>query len=333
MLNFILIFTNFDLKLVKTIQKGVFMFKKFAEWALFCFYLSFLIQCTNPVSKNGENNRPIVVSTTGMIADVVSQVGGEQIEVIGLMGPGVDPHLYKATQRDLSLLREASMVFYNGLHLEGKMGEVLESFSREKPVFAIGDGIDKSYLISVDEQTGSMDPHIWFDVSLWASTIDIVVEKLKSHFPEHANNFQMRADAYRDSLKNLHAWVHEQVSSIPTESRIMITAHDAFSYFGKAYQMEVKGLQGISTVAEFGLKDRRDLVNLIVSQKIKSVFVETSVSSKSLEAVISDCKQRGWEVKIGGTLYSDAMGRAETPEGTYMGMVRANVRTIVAGLK
>ncbi len=309
------------------------MVKKSVKRVFFCLSICLLIQCSHPPSENDKNKKNLVVATTGMIADIVKQVGGEQIDVLGLMGPGVDPHLYKATQRDLRLLRDAKLVFYNGLHLEGKMGEVLESFSREKPVFAIGDEIDKSYLISVDEQTGSIDPHIWFDVSLWASTIDIVVEKLKSHFPEHANNFQMRADAYRDSLKNLHAWVHEQVSSIPIESRIMITAHDAFSYFGKAYEIEVKGLQGISTVAEFGLKDRQDLVNLIVSQKIKSVFVETSVSSKSLEAVISDCKQRDWEVKIGGTLFSDAMGKAGTPEGTYMGMVRSNVKTIVAGLK
>ena len=302
-------------------------------WGVLAIVISTLISCTPSSSDKDTQKLPLVVGTTGMITDMVKEIGGPLIEVRGLMGPGVDPHLYKASQRDLKWLREASIVFYNGLHLEGKMGEVLESFAREKPVFALAEGIDEAVLIQVDENSGSLDPHIWFDVSLWAKGIEVIEDKLSERFPEHSQAFQERADRYRDSLAHLHTWVQEQITSIPPESRIMITAHDAFSYFGRAYQMEVKGLQGISTVAEFGLKDRQELVNLIVDQKIKSVFVETSVSSKSLEAVVSDCKQRDWEVQIGGTLYSDAMGEAGTPEGTYLGMVRSNVNILVEGLK
>lgn len=302
-------------------------------WGIFVLALGIVGSCNSPKNSNDTRELPLVVATTGMIADMAKEIGGPHVVVRGLMGPGVDPHLYKASQRDLTLLREASLVFYNGLHLEGKMGEILESFAREKPVYAIAEGVDEKVLIQVDENARSVDPHIWFDVSLWAEGIDIVESKLSEHFPEHSLDFQAHAHAYHDSLRLLHAWVQERINTIPPESRIMITAHDAFSYFGRAYNMEVKGLQGISTVAEFGLKDRRELVDLIVSQKIKSVFVETSVSSKSLEAVVSDCKQREWNVQIGGTLFSDAMGEAGTPEGTYIGMVRANVNTLVEGLK
>ena len=309
------------------------MKRKHCGWGILVIAICTLVSCTTPSSDKDTNKPPMVVATTGMIADMVKAIGGSFIEVKGLMGPGVDPHLYKASQRDLKWLREASVVFYNGLHLEGKMGEVLESFSREKPVYALAEGIGKEALIQVDENVGSVDPHIWFDVSLWAEGIDVVESKLSEQFPEQRQTFRARAESYRDSLSLLHKWVGEQISSIPSESRIMITAHDAFSYFGRAYQMEVKGLQGISTVAEFGLKDRQELVDLIVSQQIKSVFVETSVSSKSLEAVVSDCQRRGWEVQIGGTLFSDAMGEVGTPEGTYIGMVRSNVHTLVEGLK
>ncbi|MEM9721562.1 MAG: zinc ABC transporter substrate-binding protein [Bacteroidota bacterium] len=285
-------------------------------------------------SEKGEGNTsiPLVVATTGMIADMVKNLAGDQLEVVGLMGPGVDPHLYKATQRDLSLLRKADVIFFNGLHLEGKMGEVLESFSREKPVFAFSEGIPESALIQVDEATGSFDPHLWFDVSLWAKGIPLIEEKLSQEFPSYSEVFSEYATTYQDSLEALDSWVRDQINTLPVASRIMVTAHDAFAYFGKAYQVQVRGLQGISTVAEFGLKDRKELVDLIVERKIKSVFVETSVSSKSLEAVVSDCKQRGWEVNIGGTLFSDAMGASDTPEGTYIGMVRANVNTLIQGL-
>ena len=292
----------------------------------------FLLSCDSQ-NEDTEYTQPLVVATTGMIADLVKNIGGEHLEVKGLMGPGVDPHLYKATQRDLSLLRQAEVVFFNGLHLEGKMGEVLESFSREKPVFAIAEGIPTSRLIQVDEATGSVDPHVWFDVALWSEGISLVEARLSQVFPEYASTFSQNAESYADSLEALNSWVKEQIGSLPAESRIMITAHDAFAYFGEAYGVEVRGLQGISTVAEFGLKDRKELVDLIVDRKIKSVFVETSVSSKSLEAVVADCKQRGWEVKIGGTLFSDAMGAADTPEGTYLGMVRSNVHTIIEGLE
>ncbi len=284
-------------------------------------------------SKEKGTDKPLIVTTTGMIADAVSVIADTAVEVVGLMGPGVDPHLYKATQNDLRLLRNADIIFYNGLHLEGKMAEILEKLGRQKPVYPISELIAGESLILSDHATGTYDPHIWFDVSLWQKVVSYIADKLSEHMPKQESIFRDHSSTYNDTLSKLHAWVGTEIQQIPDSQRIMITAHDAFEYFGKAYEVEVIGLQGISTVAEFGLKDVKNMVDLIVDRKLRSVFVETSVPSKSLEAVVAGCRQRGHEVSIGGTLYSDAMGEAGTPEGTYTGMVSSNVRTIVTGLK
>jgi len=284
-------------------------------------------------SEKTHSGKPLIVSTTGMIADAISVIADTTAEVVGLMGPGVDPHLYKATQNDLRLLRNADIIFYNGLHLEGKMAEILEKLGRQKPVYAVSELIPEENLILSDRATGTYDPHIWFDVSLWQYVVSYITDKLTQHMPQQESMFRNHSNAYTDTLSKLHDWVRTEIQRIPDSSRIMITAHDAFEYFGKAYEIEVIGLQGISTVAEFGLKDVKNMVDLIVERKLRSVFVETSVPSKSLEAVVAGCRQKGHEVSIGGTLYSDAMGEAGTPEGTYIGMVRSNVQTIVNGLK
>lgn len=268
-----------------------------------------------------------------MIADAVQHVAGSHAKVEALMGPGVDPHLYKATQGDLSRLKEADMIFYNGLHLEGKMGDVLEKLAKQKPVVAVGGEIDPAKLLKSAQFADAYDPHIWFDVSLWMEAVNEAEKALKEKMPDHAQDFATNAAAYRTELTNLHQWVTEQIASIPLGQRVLITAHDAFEYFGRAYQIQVKGLQGISTVSEYGLQDLSGMVTFIVDHQIKAVFVESSVPRKSLEAVIEGCQQRGHEVKIGGTLYSDAMGEAGTPEGTYVGMVKYNVNTIVENLK
>jgi len=280
-----------------------------------------------------DTEKPFIVATTGMIADAIVELVDTAAVVKELMGPGVDPHLYKATQRDLALLRQADLIFYNGLHLEGKMGEVLEKLGREKPVFAIADGVPPSRLIQVDAVAGSYDPHIWFDVSIWRGAVTYIKSQLSDTYPELDTFISLRYERYVDSLDDLHTWVQSRISTIPRDKRVMITAHDAFEYFGQAYDIEVRGLQGISTVAEFGLKDVKNLVDLIVYRKVESVFVETSVPSKSLEAVVAGCRERGHDIQIGGTLYSDAMGEPGTPEGKYVGMVKSNVNTIVEGLK
>lgn len=274
-----------------------------------------------------------IVCTTGMIGDAISRIVGDRGEVSSLMGPGVDPHLYKATQGDLKRLTQADIVFFNGLHLEGKMGQVLEKLARLKPVIALGDSLPPPKLINSTDYASAYDPHVWFDVSLWSEVIGIAGRTLSVLDTAFAKNYHENTRSFQRELGELHTFVQQEIGTIPANQRILITAHDAFEYFGEAYGIEVRGLQGISTVSEYGLKDISDLVNLITERKIKAIFVESSVPRKSLEAVVEGCAQRGHTTRIGGTLYSDAMGKAGTPEGTYPGMVRANVRTIVDALK
>ena len=274
-----------------------------------------------------------IVTTTGMIADVVKNLGKDSVTVQALMGPGVDPHLYKATQGDLGRLQAADIIFYNGLHLEGKMGEVFEKLERIKNVIPVADRVAPSSLLADPIYQEAYDPHIWFDVSLWMTTVEVVLEALIATDQENTGYYTENATLFRNQLGELDAWVRQQIATIPKEKRIMITAHDAFNYLGQAYDIEVRGLQGISTLSEFGLKDRVDLVNFIVEKGIKAVFVETSVSEKNIKAIVEGCRQKGHEVVIGGNLFSDAMGAEGTPEGTYIGMVRSNVNTIVNSLK
>lgn len=297
------------------------------------FFLGLLAACA-PAGRSPESEGKLqIVCTTGMIADAARILAGEHATVLALMGPGVDPHLYKATQGDLQRLTGADLVFYNGLHLEGKMGEVLEKLARQKPVVAVADGIAADRLLNSAAFAGTHDPHIWFDVELWSGAVAHVGATLQEQDPAHAEAYRRNTEAYLQQLQALHEEVAAQVATIPEGQRVMITAHDAFEYFGRAYRIEVRGLQGISTVSEYGLKDVADLVDFITRRRIKAVFVESSVPARSLEAVVEGCAGKGHQVVIGGTLFSDAMGAEGTPEGTYVGMVRHNVRTIVEALR
>jgi manganese/zinc/iron transport system substrate-binding protein len=275
----------------------------------------------------------VTVSTTGMIADAVGNIVGEKAEVSALMGAGVDPHLYKVTQGDLEKLQNADIIFYNGLHLEGKMSEVLEKLSRKKKVIPVSNGITAGQLRLLDEKGKISDPHIWFDVTLWKQAVLFASREIQKLDTLNKTIYQTNTTAFVAKLDSLDTWVRGEINTIPEQSRLLITAHDAFGYFGEAYHIEVKGLQGISTVSDYGLNDVTTLVNLIVERKIKAIFIETSVSDKSIKAVVEGCRAKGHEVKIGGALYSDAMGETGTPEGTYIGMVKANVNTIVKALK
>ncbi|GAA0190409.1 manganese ABC transporter substrate-binding protein/adhesin MntA [Fulvivirga kasyanovii] len=295
--------------------------------------LVLLAGCGQVAKENSENGRLNIVTTTGMIGDAVTNIVGDSANVTALMGPGVDPHLYKATQGDLQKLTNADLIFYNGLHLEGKMGEVLEKLGKLKPVVPVAQNIEDSKLRKVPEFNNNYDPHIWFDVSLWIEAVKQIDNTLQEQDKDHAAYYHNNALEYIKQLEELDVWVREQIATIPEEQRILITAHDAFGYFGDAYGIEVKGLQGISTLSEYGLRDVSELAKYIVDHKIKAVFVETSVSQKSINAVVQGAQERGFEVTIGGNLFSDAMGEAGTPEGTYVGMVRANVNTIVEALR
>ncbi len=273
-----------------------------------------------------------VVTTIGMITDIVENVGGDRVEVIGLMGPGVDPHLYKASAGDVQKLNSARLIFYNGLHLESKMADILAKMSGNTKTVAVTDAVDRSLLLTPPEFEGQYDPHLWFDVKLWMNAVGRVRDALSEFDPDNTSAYQSNAQRYFVELAGLHAYVEAQANRVPTEQRVLVTAHDAFNYFGKAYGFEVRGLQGISTATEAGIADVQALATFIAERRIPAIFVESSVSPRSLEAVKAAVKSKGFNVEIGGELFSDAMGNEGTPEGTYIGMVRHNIDTIVKAL-
>lgn len=295
-----------------------------------------LSACSTP---GGESQLPIaertinVVTTTGMIADITKNVGGDRVQVTALMGPGVDPHLYKASEGDVIRLQDADVIFYNGLHLEAQMGDVLERLNGFGiKTVAVTDQIDRSLLQSPPEFQGNYDPHVWFDVTLWMKAVEQIRDTLMELDPPSASKYEANAETYLAELEGLHQYVLEQANTVPAEQRILITAHDAFNYFGRAYGFEVRGLQGISTEAQAGTGDVQALAAFIVEKQIPAVFVESSVPQRNVEAVQAAVRAQGFEVKIGGSLFSDAMGSEGTPEGTYVGMVRHNIDTIVTAL-
>jgi manganese/zinc/iron transport system substrate-binding protein len=272
-----------------------------------------------------------VVCTTGMVADLVKNIGGPHVEVATLMGAGVDPHLYNATPADVTAMNRADVIFYSGLHLEGKLAELLERMSQRKTTVAVAEVIPPDR-IRRDEH-GAPDPHVWFDVELWSLASGAVKDALIEFDPQHADEYRQGAEEYQSTLAELDAAVAEDLKTIPAERRVLVTAHDAFHYFGDAYGVEVRAIQGISTDSEAGVRQIKELVDFLALHKIKAVFVETSVSDQNIRSLLEGCQARGHEVVIGGTLFSDAMGDDGTPEGTYQGMVRANVKTIVNALK
>ncbi|WP_397376200.1 metal ABC transporter solute-binding protein, Zn/Mn family [Paenibacillus sp. sptzw28] len=300
----------------------------------FIGFAAFISACGSSEPTPSDSDGKIKITTTiGMIADMVKQVGGEHVEVTGLMKAGVDPHLYKASQGDIEKLDNAEIIFYNGLHLEGKMVEIFENMAKKKTVIAVSDKIDRSTLRSGAEMETEYDPHIWFDVRHWMTATESVRDTLVEKDPENADDYRNNAENYLKQLRLLHDEVAEKIKSIPEASRVLVTAHDAFGYFGDAYGIKVMGLQGISTASEAGTKDVTDLRDYLVENKIKAVFIESSVPRKAIDAVIQGAKAKGHEMNIGGELFSDAMGEEGTPEGTYIGMVRHNVEIIVGALK
>ncbi|MEI2283614.1 metal ABC transporter solute-binding protein, Zn/Mn family [Paenibacillus polysaccharolyticus] len=292
-----------------------------------------LTACSSTSGVDGTG-KVQVTATTGMIADVAREVGGAYVEVTGLMGPGVDPHLYKASQGDIRKLEQAKVIFYNGLHLEGKMTSILEKMSKSKQVTAVAENIPVEELHSGQATGGTeYDPHVWFNVKHWMRATEAVRDTLMEADPDHAEQYKTQAATYLEKLQALDTEVREKIGQIPEESRVLVTAHDAFGYFGQAYGIKVMGLQGISTAAEYGAKDVSELRDFLVENQIKAVFIESSVPAKAMEAIIAGAAEKGHTVKIGGELFSDAMGAEGTVEDTYIGMVRHNVETIAAALK
>lgn len=293
----------------------------------------FLAGCQKADQKN-ESDTLNIVATTTMLADLSKTIGGEHVNVNGLMGPGIDPHLYQASAGDVTLMQNADVVVYNGLHLEGKMGEIFESLSdRGSKVIRIEDGLPKDKLLSWEDDSSVHDPHIWFDVSLWKSAAITVADQLSEADPDHSADYKKNLEAYTSELESLDTYIKDRVKEIPEEQRVLITAHDAFQYFGKAYGLEVRGLQGISTDAEAGTADVSSLADFITERKIKAIFVESSVPPKTIEALQAAVKSKGFDVTIGGELYSDSLGGVDSGAETYLLTVKANVDTIVGALK
>ncbi|PJF48468.1 MAG: manganese transporter [Candidatus Thermofonsia Clade 3 bacterium] len=280
-------------------------------------------------------SRPVrVATTTGMVADVVKNIGAGRVEVVSLMGPGVDPHLYKPSSGDVLKLDRADVIFYNGLHLEGRMAELFEKMTRAgKPAFAVTGGIDPTQLRALAGSPGHYDPHVWFDVRLWQDAARFVAQVLSDLDPASRELYEHNAELYLEQLDELQAYAEQRIALIPPGSRVLITSHDAFGYFGRRYGFEVRGLQGVSTAAEAGARDVQELAALIADRKIKAIFVESSVPPDAIEAVQAAVRARGWDVVIGGELFSDALGADGTLEGTYIGMFKHNVDTIVGALR
>ena len=307
---------------------------KKATFLLLGFILAFLSACSSTTDQGGDlSQRPIrAVATTGMVADVVKNVGRDRVQVTGLMGPGVDPHLYKPSERSVIALADADVIFYNGLHLEAGMAKVFERMDGAVQTVATTDGIDRAQLTSPPEFKGNYDPHVWFDVQLWMDTVNTVRDALIEMDPQNAQSYRDNAAAYLVELDGLDQYIHSQAEKIPEAQRVLITAHDAFNYFGRAYGFEVRGLQGISTASEAGTADVQALADFIVERSIPAIFVESSVPTRTIEAVQAAVRAQGAEVQIGGQLFSDAMGSTGTPEGSYIGMVRHNIDTLVKAL-
>ncbi|MDC1365063.1 zinc ABC transporter substrate-binding protein [Algibacter sp.] len=288
-----------------------------------------ILSCKKEKQANGKLN---IVTTTTMITDLVKNVGGEQINLQGLMGSGVDPHLYKASEGDVTKLSDADIIFYNGLHLEGKLVEVFEKMKNIKTI-AVADALDESTLIGSEYFASNYDPHIWFDLDYWKLATQFVVKTLSEAIPNQKTTFEANGKTYIEKLNTLQTKLKTTISILSKEQRILVTAHDAFNYFGKAFDFEVVGLQGLSTATEAGVQDVQKLAAFIIENNVKSVFVESSVPKRTIEALQAAVKSKNHEVTIGGTLYSDALGNADSKEGTYIGMFEHNVNTIVNALK
>lgn len=289
---------------------------------------------TEAVAVVVDPDKPIAVTTTiGMVGDLVRTVGGDRVSVTQIMGAGVDPHLYKATRDDVLTLMNADVIFYSGLMLEGKMIDTLMKLASRKPVIGVTEAIDQASLLEPPEFAGHYDPHVWMDVASWSKCVSVIADELSAIDPPSAVVYQERATMLQAELTKLDEYGKRVMATIPQDSRVLVTSHDAFNYFGRAYGLEVLGVQGISTESEAGLQRINELVDLLVDKKVKSVFVESSVPRKNIDSLVEGARSRGHEVNVGDReLFSDAMGKPGTYEGTYIGMLDHNITIVARGL-
>ena len=298
--------------------------------SIICLFVILLFACKNQTKPSGKLK---VVVTTSMLTDLVKNIGADLIEIEGLMGPGVDPHLYKASEGDVSKLFNADVIFYNGLHLEGKLVAVFEKMDTQKTTVALGEFLAKEGLIGSDYFASNYDPHVWFNIQYFKEFSDKVTSVLSEKDPKNAASFTANNLAFQQKLDLLHTAVVNTIATLAPEKRILVTAHDAFNYFGKAYGFKVVGLQGLSTATEAGVQDVQKLSEYIIANKVKAIFIESSVPRRTIEALQEAVLSKGHQVSIGGSLYSDALGDGGSVEGTYVGMFLYNVKTIVNALQ
>ncbi|WP_400244054.1 metal ABC transporter solute-binding protein, Zn/Mn family [Niallia sp. JL1B1071] len=290
----------------------------------------FLTGCSAESTGSKEDGKLTIVTTIAQIAEPMSVIGGDKVEVKSLMGPGVDPHLYTATQGDIQKMEDADIIFYSGLHLEANMVKVFAEIGKTRPVLAIGEVNPEEKLLKDEE--GAIDPHIWFDIDLWKESLDAATSELKKALPDDSDYFEKNKQAYFKKLDTLKEEAKAQLETLPSDKRVLVTAHDAFGYFGRMLDIEVVGLQGLSTEAEIGLSDIEETIQLLVEHQVPAVFIESSINPASINAVIEGGKKEGLDIELGGELFSDAMGDADSKEGTYIGMYEHNVSTIYQAL-
>ena len=313
------------------------MTKKFGKLLYFILIILVLSACTSVegsklINDQDEDNHSIkVVTTIAQIGEPLSVIGGDFIEVETLMGPSIDPHLYSPTQSDMAKLADAEIIFYNGLNLEANMIDAFESIGQTRPVLAVGEQIPKRDLLEDEDEEGIPDPHIWFDLDLWEQALEAAVEELKNYAPEHAVYFETSKQRYFEKLGAVKEDA-KKLADIPKDKRVLVTAHDAFNYFGRMHDIEVIGLQGLSTDSEVSIADINRTIDIIKENQVPAIFVESSISPDSIEAVLEGANSAGIDLSLGGELYSDAMGQAGTEEGTYIGMYKYNVETIYKAL-
>lgn len=303
---------------------------RFTKFFIFLSLFAMALSACAPQTQ--DPGKLQVVTTIGQIADAAKIIGGDLIQVTPLMGPGVDPHLYVASEGDVTTLQNADVIFYNGLFLEAQMDDILEQISEYKTVVPVAESIPADRLLASPIYPDEHDPHVWFDVQLWQYAVGAVRDTLMAADPDNAATFEANATAYLAELDSLDAYVRSQAERLSAEERVLITAHDAFNYFGRAYGFEVMGLQGISTQSEASTSDVQELASIIVERQVPAVFIESSVPVRTVEALQEAVRAQGHEVAIGGQLFSDAMGDPSKAEGTYLGMVRHNIDTIVGAL-
>ncbi|TWT35521.1 Periplasmic zinc-binding protein TroA precursor [Posidoniimonas corsicana] len=313
-------------------------YPRWFDWIAVSLVFFVAVGCTNS-EPEPDDGRPLVVATTGPVGELVRNIAGDHARVEVLMGPGVDPHLYRELPADTEKLGRADVIFYNGLHLEGRMGDTLAKLGRKKPVYAVTEVLERDHadqLLTPPDFAGHADPHVWHDVGLWAECIPLVVEKLSEADPDNADAYRAAGDKYAKQLTDLDAECRERIAQIPSDRRVLVTAHDAFAYFSKAYGLEAVGLKGVSTEDEVDLKHMQEVIDLVVHRRIPCVFVESAVAPQIMQALAEPCRDAGHDVYVPSSeehqLYADALGKPGSKAESYTGMIRANVDTIAAGL-